>query len=93
MIHQTVSMSGIKLNEIDAFAVTRGPGSFTGLRIGLSCVKGLAYALNKPVVQYQAWKFLPHRLWYPLVKILFLSVPFWMPEKKKSILPVSTPEQ
>jgi len=49
MIHQTISMSGIKLNEIDAFAVTRGPGSFTGLRIGLSCVKGLAYALNKPV--------------------------------------------
>jgi tRNA threonylcarbamoyladenosine biosynthesis protein TsaB len=50
MIHQTVSMSGVKLNEIDVFAITRGPGSFTGLRIGLSCVKGLAYALNKPVV-------------------------------------------
>lgn len=50
MIHQAVSMSGVKLSEIDVFAITRGPGSFTGLRIGLSCVKGLAYALNKPVV-------------------------------------------
>jgi tRNA threonylcarbamoyl adenosine modification protein YeaZ len=49
MIHQTISISGIKLNEINAFAVTRGPGSFTGLRIGLSCAKGLAYALDKPI--------------------------------------------
>ncbi len=50
MIHQTINMSGTELDEIDGFAVTRGPGSFTGLRIGLSCVKGLAYAKDKPVV-------------------------------------------
>jgi tRNA threonylcarbamoyladenosine biosynthesis protein TsaB len=50
IIHQTISISGMMLNEIDAFAVTRGPGSFTGLRIGLSCAKGLAFALNKPIV-------------------------------------------
>ena len=50
MIHQAVSMSGEKLDGLDGFAVVRGPGSFTGLRIGLSCVKGLAYALCKPVV-------------------------------------------
>ena len=50
MIHQAVSMSGEKLRDLDGFAVVRGPGSFTGLRIGLSCVKGLAYALGKPVV-------------------------------------------
>lgn len=49
MIHQTITMSGTGLDEIDGFAVTRGPGSFTGLRIGLSCVKGLAYAKDKPV--------------------------------------------
>jgi tRNA threonylcarbamoyladenosine biosynthesis protein TsaB len=58
MIHQTISMSGIKLNEIDAFAVTRGPGSFTGLRIGLSCVKGLAYALNKPAASVSSLEIL-----------------------------------
>ncbi len=42
--------SGINIHEIDAFAVSIGPGSFTGLRIGLSTVKGLSYATNKPVV-------------------------------------------
>jgi tRNA threonylcarbamoyladenosine biosynthesis protein TsaB len=36
--------------EVDALAASIGPGSFTGLRIGLSIVKGLAYALDKPVV-------------------------------------------
>jgi tRNA threonylcarbamoyladenosine biosynthesis protein TsaB len=58
MIHQTISMAGIKLNEIDAFAVTRGPGSFTGLRIGLSCIKGLAYALDKRVVSISSLEIL-----------------------------------
>ncbi|NOZ69152.1 MAG: tRNA (adenosine(37)-N6)-threonylcarbamoyltransferase complex dimerization subunit type 1 TsaB [Deferribacteres bacterium] len=42
--------SGTGIHEIDAFAVSIGPGSFTGLRIGLSTVKGLSYATDKPVV-------------------------------------------
>ncbi|HEX8154814.1 MAG TPA: tRNA (adenosine(37)-N6)-threonylcarbamoyltransferase complex dimerization subunit type 1 TsaB, partial [Thermoanaerobaculia bacterium] len=36
-------------HEIDVFAVTRGPGSFTGVRIGLATIQGLALALGKPV--------------------------------------------
>ncbi|MBE7018906.1 MAG: tRNA (adenosine(37)-N6)-threonylcarbamoyltransferase complex dimerization subunit type 1 TsaB [Ruminococcaceae bacterium] len=39
------------LSEIDYFAITNGPGSFTGLRIGVSTVKGLAHAVNKPLVE------------------------------------------
>lgn len=39
----------IKLSDIDVFAVSAGPGSFTGLRIGVSVLKGMASALNKPV--------------------------------------------
>lgn len=42
--------SGLAIEEIDAFAVSIGPGSFTGLRIGLSTVKGFAYATGKPIV-------------------------------------------
>ena len=50
MIDTVCDMSGLKIADMDGFAVTRGPGSFTGLRIGISTVKGLAWSLNKPVV-------------------------------------------
>ncbi len=42
--------AGIMLSEIDAFAAAKGPGSFTGLRIGISVIKGLAYAMGKPAL-------------------------------------------
>jgi len=40
----------MKIDEIDYFAVTSGPGSFTGLRIGMATVKGFAMAASKPIV-------------------------------------------
>lgn len=39
---------GIALRQIDLFAAAAGPGSFTGVRVGLACIKGLAEALGKP---------------------------------------------
>jgi tRNA threonylcarbamoyladenosine biosynthesis protein TsaB len=50
MIEQTVSTVGLKLADLDGFAVTRGPGSFTGLRIGISTIKGFSLALDRPMV-------------------------------------------
>ena len=40
----------IKLDAIDFFTIAIGPGSFTGLRVGLSTVKGLSFATGKPIV-------------------------------------------
>jgi tRNA threonylcarbamoyladenosine biosynthesis protein TsaB len=40
----------ILITEIDAVAVTEGPGSYTGIRIGMASAKGLCYALNKPLI-------------------------------------------
>jgi len=50
MILAALEFAGITISEIDGFAVAKGPGSFTGLRIGISTVKGLAAASGKPVV-------------------------------------------
>ena len=45
-----LKQSGHQLSDMDFFAVAIGPGSFTGLRIGISTVKGFSYATGKPVV-------------------------------------------
>jgi len=44
-----LSKHGFKKQDIDAFAVASGPGSFTGLRVGLAAIKGLAEILEKPI--------------------------------------------
>lgn len=51
MIDLALKNCGTDISEIDIFAVANGPGSFTGLRIGVSAVKGMAHALDKPVIE------------------------------------------
>ena len=50
MIDKLLKKARLKVRDIDCFAISVGPGSFTGLRIGVTTVKGLAYSLNKPIV-------------------------------------------
>lgn len=49
-IEEVVNQANILLKNIDAIAVSKGPGSYTGLRIGVSTAKGLAFALQKPII-------------------------------------------
>ncbi len=53
-IDHLLIVTGLELREIDVFACTVGPGSFTGIRIGVSTVKGLALAVDRPIVGLSA---------------------------------------
>jgi tRNA threonylcarbamoyladenosine biosynthesis protein TsaB len=49
-IEDVLKEADLKLSAVDAIAVSKGPGSYTGLRIGVSTAKGLCYSLDKPLI-------------------------------------------
>jgi tRNA threonylcarbamoyladenosine biosynthesis protein TsaB len=49
-IDEVIKRTNVSLTDIDAIAVSEGPGSYTGLRIGVAAAKGLCYALEKPLI-------------------------------------------
>jgi len=49
-IEKIIERSGFHISNLDAISVTIGPGSYTGLRVGLATAKGICYALNKPLI-------------------------------------------
>jgi len=53
-IEEVLKKAGLSLDEVDVFGVGVGPGSFTGIRIGLSTVKGFSYALGKKCVAFSS---------------------------------------
>jgi len=55
-IQQTIEKSKIQLSNLSAVAVSKGPGSYTGLRIGVASAKGLCYALNIPLISISTLK-------------------------------------
>lgn len=50
LIQKCLDEANLTLNDLDAVALSQGPGSYTGLRIGVSVAKGICYALDKPMI-------------------------------------------
>ncbi|MCR5543567.1 MAG: tRNA (adenosine(37)-N6)-threonylcarbamoyltransferase complex dimerization subunit type 1 TsaB [Eubacterium sp.] len=63
MIDEIVKTSEIRLEELDAIAIAAGPGSFTGLRIGAATAKGLAMAIDKPIIPVKTCEGLAFNMW------------------------------
>jgi tRNA threonylcarbamoyladenosine biosynthesis protein TsaB len=63
MIDEVVKMLELDLDTIDAIAVSGGPGSFTGLRIGTATAKGLGLALKKPLIHVPTVDAMAYNLW------------------------------
>lgn len=59
-IEDVLREAQLTLKDVDALVVGHGPGSFTGIRIAVSAVKGLAYALQKPVYAFDTLEILAH---------------------------------
>lgn len=65
MVQDLLARTNLSLGDMDGFGVTAGPGSFTGLRIGLSAVKGMAHALGKPCAAVSTLEALAWNLPFP----------------------------
>ena len=61
-IDHVLKQANIKPEALSAIAVSKGPGSYTGLRIGVSAAKGLCYALNKPLIAIPTLDALAHQV-------------------------------
>ncbi|MBO5889781.1 MAG: tRNA (adenosine(37)-N6)-threonylcarbamoyltransferase complex dimerization subunit type 1 TsaB [Clostridia bacterium] len=59
-IEKVLNSAGAKLSDIDFFACVVGPGSFTGIRIGISTIKAFSYANNKPVLPITSFEVLEY---------------------------------
>jgi len=57
-VEEVMNKAGAKFKDLDAVAVSKGPGSYTGLRIGVSTAKGFCYALTKPLLSAPTLKHL-----------------------------------
>ena len=61
-IDEVLKKAKINASQLDAIAVSKGPGSYTGLRIGVSAAKGLCFALGKPLIAISTLEALAHQV-------------------------------
>ncbi len=61
-IDAIIKEANLKPQELDAIAVSKGPGSYTGLRIGVSAAKGLCFSLDKPLISIDTLEALSHQV-------------------------------
>ena len=61
-IEEVLKSANLKINNLDAVAVSKGPGSYTGLRIGVSAAKGICFAADKPLISIDTLKILASQL-------------------------------
>ena len=61
-IEEVIKEATLKMQDLEAIAVSKGPGSYTGLRIGVSAAKGLSYALSIPLVSISTLKSMASQL-------------------------------
>ena len=61
-IDEVLKTASLELSQLNAISVSKGPGSYTGLRIGVSAAKGLCYALNIPLISVDTLQSLAHQV-------------------------------
>ena len=100
-IDQIISDTNTSVEECDAIAVSIGPGSFTGLRIGVSTAKAFAYTLQKPIIGISTLEALSYNLSFvsqhyicPMIdarkKEVFTALYQWIGGKLETIIPEKT---
>ncbi len=65
-----LNVNGMNIQDVDGFALALGPGSFTGIRIGLSTIKSFSYSSGKPVAGVSTLKALAWKLRHPQKRVL-----------------------
>ena len=64
-IDEVLKTAKVTIDQLEAIAISKGPGSYTGLRIGVSAAKGLCYALNIPLISVPTLEALAHQVEEP----------------------------